>query len=77
MIPAIIFAGLIAWKYKESKLDLLPNLAVLFWIIANSWWMVVEFFAIDDNLRFYTLIPFVLGLIMIFSCFILNYLARE
>lgn len=38
------------------------NLAVIFWITANSLWMITEFFAWGDEARYYALIPFGMGL---------------
>jgi hypothetical protein len=72
MIPAVLFAVLIAYKSRDSLVELLPNLAVVFWIIANSIWMMVEFFAADESLKFYAIIPFICGIIAICSHFLLK-----
>jgi hypothetical protein len=40
------------------------NCAILCWITANSWWMLMEFYN-DDRLKNFSVIPFALGLIAI------------
>lgn len=72
MIPTILFAILIAYRSKDVLLELLPNLAVVFWIIANSMWMIVEFFAFDESLKFYAIIPFACRLVAICGHFALK-----
>ena len=65
IIPTIGTALLITWQTKHIKSELLHNLAVDCWIIANAYWMLTEFFSTDDQLRYYTIIPFCIGLIII------------
>ncbi|MGV3460906.1 MAG: hypothetical protein ACO1N9_10690 [Flavobacterium sp.] len=65
IIPTIGAAALITWQTRNIKSELLHNVAVLFWIIANSYWMITEFFSKDDSLRYYAVIPFVLGIISV------------
>ena len=65
IVPTIGAALLITWQTRNIKSELLHNLAVVFWIIANAYWMITEFFTTDDSLRYYAVIPFSLGIIVI------------
>ncbi len=65
IFPTVIAAVLITWQTRAIKSELLHNLAVVFWIIANGYWMIVEFFSTNESLRLYTVIPFSIGLIII------------
>ena len=71
IIPTLVFAIFIAWKAKRSTSDLFHNLAVVFWIIANSFWMVTEFLH-KDELRIFAIIPFAIGLALVTSYYALN-----
>ena len=62
--PTVVFAIIITWKARKVKSEFWHNLAVLFWLCANSTWMVGEFFY-NDSTRKYALFFFVLGLISI------------
>ena len=65
IIPTISAALLITYQTRHIKSELLHNLAVDFWIIANAYWMITEFYSNNDELRYYTIIPFSIGLIII------------
>jgi hypothetical protein len=65
IVPTIGAAVLITWQTRHIKSELLHNIAVVLWIIANAYWMITEFFFKDDSLRYYAVIPFTLGLITI------------
>ncbi len=65
IVPTIGAALVITWQTRHIKSELLHNLAVVFWILANAYWMITEFYFNDDSLRFYTIIPFSIGLIII------------
>jgi len=60
IIPAI---GAAVWMLFLSKGqdEFSVNLAVLFWIIANSLWMTMEFFQFGEN--YYCLLFFIAGLV--------------
>ncbi len=66
IIPTISAALLITYQTRHIKSELLHNLAVDFWIIANAYWMLTEFYSQNDNLRYFTIIPFSIGIIIIF-----------
>ena len=65
IVPTIGAALLITWQTRHIKSEVLHNLAVDFWILANAYWMITEFYSHNDSLRFYTIIPFSIGLIII------------
>ena len=65
LIPTLTVAILITWQTRQLKSELFHNLAVTFWICANGYWMLIEFWGYDDELRIYTAIPFGIGLLFI------------
>lgn len=65
-IPTLLLALLITWQTRKIRSELYHNLAVTCWIIANGFWMVCEFFwEGQDYLRYFTAIPFSLGLLFV------------
>jgi hypothetical protein len=64
IFPTVSAALLITWQTRHLKAELYHNLAVTFWIFANCYWMATEFWNRDD-LRYYTIIPFGIGLVFI------------
>jgi hypothetical protein len=62
IVPTVVLAIYITWEKKNIPVALAHNLAVCFWITANSIWMIGEFYY-DDGLRNYSLVFFVTGLI--------------
>jgi prepilin signal peptidase PulO-like enzyme (type II secretory pathway) len=65
IIPTIGAALLITWQTRNIQSELLHNVAVVFWIIANAYWMITEFFSDNDDLRYYAVIPFSMGLVTV------------
>ena len=65
IIPTISVALWLTWKMRKSYSELMHNLAVIAWILANSTWMIGEFF-FDDGIRPLTLVFFGSGLIILF-----------
>lgn len=76
IIPTVGAALLITWQTREIKSELLHNIAVIFWILANAYWMVTEFFSKNDNLRYYAIIPFSLGILVIAYYYISLYFKK-
>lgn len=72
IIPTIGVALLITWQTRFIMSEFLHNVAVILWITANCTWMVGEFYGLDENLigeyglRQFSLIPFILGLLVLF-----------
>ncbi|MBP7168257.1 MAG: hypothetical protein KBB64_11370 [Bacteroidia bacterium] len=64
IIPTISVALHITWLYRQSASELYHNLAVVSWIMANSIWMIGEFFY-DDTLRPVATVFFVIGLLLV------------
>ena len=68
IVPTLGAAIWITWRARCLKTDFAHNLAVVFWITANAWWMIAEFFAFDETEvwlgvdgRHLALIPFLIG----------------
>ncbi len=68
IVPTLGAAIFISWRARDNKTDLAHNLAVVFWITANAWWMLAEFFEFDEiglwhgiSGRHFSLIPFGIG----------------
>ena len=64
IIPTISVALHITWLYRQSSSELYHNLAVVSWIMANSVWMIGEFF-FNDTLRPVAAVFFVIGLLLV------------
>jgi len=76
IIPTISAALLITWQTRKIFSELMHNLAVDFWIVANCTWMIGEFFGIDGGefgLRRLALIPFLIGLLILAAYYFLYY----
>jgi hypothetical protein len=72
IFPTLIVSIIIAWRTRQYMSELCHNLAITFWITANSYWMISEFFQFDmqpliSNLHFkhLALVPFLIGLILL------------
>lgn len=69
IIPTLGVALIIAWRTRSLKSELAHNLAIIFWISANSYWMLSEFFGFDTvrigtitDGKHLAIIPFGIGL---------------
>lgn len=67
LVPTLAVAIIITWQTRKIISELFHNLAVVFWIMANGYWMIIEFFGYDEELRVYTIIPFSIGLFFIIT----------
>lgn len=77
LIPTIAVAIMITYQTRKLASELFHNLAIVFWISANGFWMITEFFWPEKEfLRYYTAIPFSIGLIFI-GIYYLIILPRE
>jgi len=68
VFPTLVVAIVIAWRTRSMKSELAHNLAITFWIAANSYWMISEFFGFDSVQLFNSwsgkhlaLVPFLTG----------------
>lgn len=65
IIPTILVALIITIKtWRDNEDEFWINLAVLFWISGNSYWMLCEFFNHED-LKNYAGIAFLIGMISV------------
>ncbi len=73
ILPTLVIAIIITIRTRRYMSEFCHNLAVVFWIAANSYWMISEFFVFDsDPLGFYdysfkdlTFVPFCLGILVL------------
>lgn len=72
IVPTLSIAIWIAWKNRDIKSELAHNLAIVFWITANAYWMISEFFGFDTMVvwnsftgKHLALIPFVTGVLIL------------
>jgi hypothetical protein len=72
IVPTLGIAIVIAWRTRSLTSELAHNLAIVFWIMANSYWMLSEFFGFDtvriDTLtdgKHLAIIPFGIGLLIL------------
>jgi hypothetical protein len=68
VVPTLTIAIIIAWRTRVVAAELAHNLAIAFWISANSLWMISEFFRFDTMViwknftgKHLALIPFSIG----------------
>jgi hypothetical protein len=78
-IPTLSIAIIIAWRTRHIRAELAHNLAIAFWITANGYWMISEFFGFDEMLvwREFTgkqmaLIPFFTGALILLYYYIVQ-----
>jgi hypothetical protein len=69
VFPTLIVAIIIAIRTRHFRSELCHNVAIVFWITANAYWMISEFFYFDDLIAFQNItykylavIPFGIGI---------------
>ena len=79
ILPTLSVAIVIAYRTRRIRSELAHNLAILFWITANSYWMIAEFFAFDEmhvwgwmEGRHLALIPFIIGIGILLHYYLLQ-----
>ena len=72
IIPTLSVAIYIAYRTRQLRSELAHNLAVAFWISANSYWMISEFFGFDAYPvwgiyvgKHVAMIPFLIGVVIL------------
>ncbi len=72
IFPTLIIAMVIAWRTRHMMSEWAHNLAIVLWIMANSYWMVSEFFHFDTLLvygpityKHLAVVPFVAGILVL------------
>lgn len=63
IFPTVSVAFYLMWKSRKVRAELYHNIAVCFWILANSTWMVGEFN--DSDFRIYAAGLFGCGLVVL------------
>lgn len=65
IVPTITVAIIITYKtWRERDDEFWINLAICFWISANSYWMICEFFK-HEEIKNFAGIPFSLGIMCV------------
>ena len=68
VFPTLIIAIVISYRTRNIKAELAHNLAIVFWISANSYWMISEFLGFDEKIilgyegKYGAVIPFLIGM---------------
>jgi hypothetical protein len=72
IVPTLSVAIYISIRTRKIKSELAHNLAVTFWIMANSYWMISEFFGFDEvhiwagfEGKHLSMIPFLIGVFIL------------
>lgn len=72
IIPTLSVAIWIAWKNRQIVSELAHNMAIVFWISANAYWMISEFMGFDTKYvvghftgKEMALIPFIIGALIL------------
>lgn len=71
-IPTLTISIIIAWRTRQMASELAHNLAITFWICANGYWMISEFFNFAEGKvwneftgKHMALIPFIIGALIL------------
>jgi hypothetical protein len=72
IFPTLIVAIIITYRTRQMMSEVCHNLAIIFWISANSYWMISEFLEIDTivisgwfTYKHIAIIPFGIGIAML------------
>jgi hypothetical protein len=72
IFPTLIIAIVIAWRTRQYMSELCHNVAIAVWIVANSYWMISEFFDFDTlviygsiTYKYLAIIPFSIGILLL------------
>ncbi|MBM3413493.1 MAG: hypothetical protein FJY16_00905 [Bacteroidetes bacterium] len=78
--PTLLVALFISWRKREIHSELAHNLAIAFWICANSTWMIMEFINQDKTIFFgwltgkqLAMIPFAIGSVILLRYYFFQY----
>jgi hypothetical protein len=75
ILPTLALAIYLTYLHRKTKSELLHNTAIVFWIGANSTWMIGEFF-FNDSLRNWALLFFFAGLATIFYYYLTEFYTK-
>ena len=72
VFPTLIIAIIITIRNRQYMSEVCHNLAIVFWITANSYWMMTEFFEFDTipiyldiTYKYLAVIPFSIGILIL------------
>lgn len=72
IFPTLLIALLISWRTRQYVSELCHNMAITVWIMANSYWMISEFFHFDAlpvfgdfTYKHLAMIPFLAGILLL------------
>jgi len=72
VFPTLIIAIIITIRNRQYISEVCHNLAIVFWITANSYWMIAEFFEFDTisiyrdiTYKYLAVIPFSIGILIL------------
>jgi hypothetical protein len=72
VFPTLIIAIIITIRNRQYISEICHNLAIVFWITANSYWMMTEFFEFDTipiyldiTYKYLAVIPFSIGILIL------------
>lgn len=79
IFPTLTVAIVICWRTRHIASELAHNLAVAFWISANSFWMISEFLGFDEQEigmgitgKQLSLAPFLAGVLILLYYYLLQ-----
>lgn len=76
IFPTLLLAFYFTFKFIDIASEYYHNMAVCLWIMANSVWMIGEFF-FDDTLRSYAMVFFISGIGVIAYYYLFIYRKEE
>ena len=72
IFPTLIIAIIISFRTRQYVSEVCHNVAIVFWITANAYWMVSEFFHFDSlpvygdvTYKYLAIIPFAIGILIL------------
>ena len=72
IFPTLIIAIIISVRTRQYVSEVCHNVAIVFWITANAYWMISEFFHFDDQFvygdityKYLAIIPFAIGILIL------------
>ena len=72
IFPTLIIAIVTSFRNREYMSEVCHNVAIVFWITANAYWMISEFFYFDTAIlygnityRYLAIIPFSIGILIL------------
>jgi hypothetical protein len=76
--PTLIIAIIISIRNRQYVSETCHNIAIVFWIAANSYWMISEFLEFDTDIimgsityKHIAVIPFAIGILVLLYYYIL------